>query len=130
MAEFNECMHKDLPKERFEQLRDETMRAIQDFFVSLVFNDKLCGSGTLVDAIRGAWDFDCLSRREGNFRTLDMPFCGNAESTLVPWSGRLPTTEIRSTPPMNTGRERLRPSLEQPNMELPGDAADGSWTRG
>jgi hypothetical protein len=50
MAEFNECMHKDLPKERFEQLRDETMRAIQDFFVSLVFNDKLCGSGTLVDA--------------------------------------------------------------------------------
>jgi hypothetical protein len=46
---FGEIPFSDLPHEKLATLRQKTADAIHDFGVGIVFDDKLCGSGTLVD---------------------------------------------------------------------------------
>jgi hypothetical protein len=48
--QYGEYEFRDLPKDRLESLQRQTIDAIEDFSVSIVFEDELRGSGTLVDA--------------------------------------------------------------------------------
>src|SRR5438874_346949 len=49
-AYFGEIPTERIPEERIQTIRRQAFDASHDFFVSLVFNDLLLGSGSLVDA--------------------------------------------------------------------------------
>jgi hypothetical protein len=50
VPQFGEIKWRDIPNERLMIIRKEAADAIHDFFVSIIFEDELRGSGTLIDA--------------------------------------------------------------------------------